>query len=147
MILVFSGPTRRRTDMVCPIRKSNEVQGINRLQQNGFFFGGGANCGVSLMGNLPDSVVWIECADQTQINTVLVGIDNKAMNTLKLLLLFVFALTFSTMIAPEQAAASGPIIARGAQRKAIKSTHILHRENRPLHFYGNTVRRRHSRKR
>lgn len=33
----------------------------------------------------------------------------------------------------------------GAQRKYIKSMHILERPNRPFHFYGNTVRRIHYR--
>lgn len=28
----------------------------------------------------------------------------------------------------------------GAEREAVKSMHILNRPNRPLHFYGNTVR-------
>jgi hypothetical protein len=32
--------------------------------------------------------------------------------------------------------------ARAAQRRAIKSRHILDRPNRPGHIYGNTVRRR-----
>lgn len=35
-----------------------------------------------------------------------------------------------------------PIIATGEQKKAIKSTDILDRPDRPFHFYGNTVRRR-----
>ena len=38
-----------------------------------------------------------------------------------------------------------PIIARGQLREEIKSTPILDRPNRPLHFYGNTVRRQHAR--
>ena len=37
------------------------------------------------------------------------------------------------------------VIARGAQRQQIQSTPITQRPNRPLHFYGNTVRRRHYR--
>ena len=37
------------------------------------------------------------------------------------------------------------IIATGAERDYIKSLHILDRPYRPLHFYGNTVRRRHFR--
>jgi hypothetical protein len=41
--------------------------------------------------------------------------------------------------------ADGPIIAFGAERQEIRSTPILERDNRPLHFYGNTVRRRHAR--
>ena len=35
-----------------------------------------------------------------------------------------------------------PIVARGTEREAIKSMDILDRPDRPLHFYGNTVRRR-----
>lgn len=38
-----------------------------------------------------------------------------------------------------------PIIARGQERQEIKSTPILDRPNRPLHFYGNTVRRQYAR--
>ena len=38
-----------------------------------------------------------------------------------------------------------PIIARGQLRQEIKSTPILERPNRPLHFYGNTVRRLYAR--
>lgn len=33
------------------------------------------------------------------------------------------------------------VIARGADREIIKATPIHHRPNRPLHFYGNTIRR------
>ncbi|MHB0955175.1 MAG: hypothetical protein ACYC6N_28000 [Pirellulaceae bacterium] len=40
---------------------------------------------------------------------------------------------------------SGPIIARGAQREQIESMDILDRPYRPLHFYGNAVRRQHYR--
>lgn len=43
------------------------------------------------------------------------------------------------------ALADGPIIAFGPERQQIRETPILERENRPLHFYGNTVRRRHAR--
>ena len=35
----------------------------------------------------------------------------------------------------------GPVIARGEVRREIESTPILERPYRPLHFYGNTVRR------
>jgi len=35
-----------------------------------------------------------------------------------------------------------PIVATGEQRAQIKSLDILERPNRPLHVYGNTVRRR-----
>jgi len=34
------------------------------------------------------------------------------------------------------------VIARGSDREAIKQLPIESRPNRPLHFYGNTVRRR-----
>ncbi len=37
------------------------------------------------------------------------------------------------------------IIATGAYRQQIKSTPIEHRPNRPLHIYGNAVRRNHYR--
>jgi hypothetical protein len=37
---------------------------------------------------------------------------------------------------------SGQVIAFGATRAEIRSTDILHRPYRPLHFYGNSVRRR-----
>jgi len=47
--------------------------------------------------------------------------------------------------AAASASADGPIIAFGAERQQIRETPILERENRPLHFYGNTVRRRHTR--
>jgi hypothetical protein len=39
----------------------------------------------------------------------------------------------------------GNVIARGAEREKIQNTPILERPYRPLHFYGNTVRRRHYR--
>jgi len=45
----------------------------------------------------------------------------------------------------ETARGDGPIIAFGAERQAIRATPVLERENRPLHFYGNTVRRLNSR--
>jgi hypothetical protein len=37
------------------------------------------------------------------------------------------------------------IIARGENREQVHNTPILERPNRPLHVYGNTVRRRHHR--
>jgi hypothetical protein len=40
---------------------------------------------------------------------------------------------------------AAPIIARGATREQIQSTPLLERPNRPLHVYGNTVRRRYHR--
>lgn len=39
----------------------------------------------------------------------------------------------------------GVVIARGAEREAIESLDILDRPYRPLHFYGNTVRRQYYR--
>ena len=39
----------------------------------------------------------------------------------------------------------GVIIARGELRDQIESTPMLERPYRPLHFYGNTVRRNHYR--
>lgn len=68
------------------------------------------------------------------------------MNSRALLLLLTVVLMIPSPL-PGQQAAWGPIIARGAEREAIQSTHILNRPYRPLHFYGNTVRRRHSRRR
>lgn len=40
---------------------------------------------------------------------------------------------------------TGRVIKRGAERAEMDATPILERPNRPLHFYGNTVRRRHYR--
>lgn len=37
------------------------------------------------------------------------------------------------------------VIARGAEREKLQNTPIVERPYRPLHFYGNTVRRRHYR--
>jgi hypothetical protein len=39
----------------------------------------------------------------------------------------------------------GTVVARGPQRVQIQSTDMVRRPYRPLHFYGNTVRRRHYR--
>lgn len=41
---------------------------------------------------------------------------------------------------------SYPIIATGKQREQIKATPITQRPYRPLHFYGNSVRRAHHRR-
>ncbi|MEE2935443.1 MAG: hypothetical protein VYA84_05550 [Planctomycetota bacterium] len=40
---------------------------------------------------------------------------------------------------------SNEVIATGSQREKIRSTPIVKRPYRPLHFYGNTVRRLHYR--
>ncbi len=64
-----------------------------------------------------------------------------------LLLMLAALLSAPALLPVQEASASGPIFARGAQRQAIKSQHIFNRPNRPGHFYGNTVRRRHTRHR
>ena len=56
----------------------------------------------------------------------------------------------ATAVAPALADASGSsfdprIVTFGESRDQIKATPITKRPNRPLHVYGNTVRRRHSR--
>jgi hypothetical protein len=43
---------------------------------------------------------------------------------------------------PAEGGRSGPVIARGEEREAIKSLDITERPDRLGHFYGNTVRRR-----
>lgn len=60
------------------------------------------------------------------------------------------AAILATAVAPALADASGSsfdsrIVTFGESRDQIKSTPITKRPNRPLHVYGNTVRRRHSR--
>jgi hypothetical protein len=71
-----------------------------------------------------------------------------------LLIVSVFVLiSLAATTAPAQAAgssplgSSAPIIATGAQREYIRSLPIEQRPNRPLHFYGNTVRRMNQRSR
>jgi hypothetical protein len=41
----------------------------------------------------------------------------------------------------EAAAQSGRVIATPSQRARLRTVPIVQRPNRPLHFYGNTVRR------
>jgi len=51
-------------------------------------------------------------------------------------------------VSPLDAAGTGfdpRIVTFGESREQIKNTPVLQRPNRPLHVYGNTVRRRHSR--
>jgi hypothetical protein len=55
------------------------------------------------------------------------------------------SLLFVSAAVADQSRAVGPIIARGEVKKQIEATPILERPYRPLHFYGNTVRRRASR--
>lgn len=57
---------------------------------------------------------------------------------------------FITFVAPAMASGQEPgwspsVIALGAEREQIRSTDVLHRPYRPLHVYGNTVRRRYYR--
>jgi hypothetical protein len=40
---------------------------------------------------------------------------------------------------------TGTVVKRGSERAKIRSIPIEQRPNRPLHFYGNTVRRKHYR--
>ena len=61
-----------------------------------------------------------------------------------------FAALLAAAVAPAPADASGTgfdtrIVTFGETRDQIKSTPITQRPNRPLHVFGNTVRRRHSR--
>lgn len=62
-----------------------------------------------------------------------------------------FAALMSAAVIPEpvfgasQAGFDPRIVTFGAAREEIKSTPITQRPNRPLHVYGNTVRRRQSR--
>lgn len=51
-------------------------------------------------------------------------------------------------VAPADAAGNGfdpRIVTFGETREQIQNTPVLERPNRPLHVYGNTVRRRHNR--
>lgn len=65
--------------------------------------------------------------------------------------LFVAALVAATWcFAPSPASAQQPgwsprVIEFGAQRAQTRATPIIYRDYRPLHFYGNTVRRQYYR--
>ena len=48
-------------------------------------------------------------------------------------------------VASQEPGWDGTVVARGQQRVKIESTEITRRPYRPLHFFGNTVRRRHYR--
>lgn len=61
------------------------------------------------------------------------------------LMLAVALLETTAMAEPKSVADPDATVARGDRRKEIKSLDIHDRPNRPLHFYGNTVRRRSSR--
>ena len=58
----------------------------------------------------------------------------------RVLLLLAAAFVTSLFTATEVSAA-GPVIATGAERQRIRSTPIVQRQDRPFHWYGNTVRR------
>jgi hypothetical protein len=61
---------------------------------------------------------------------------------------FVAVVTAAVLPLPLEASETGfdpRVIAFGETREQIKSTPITQRPNRPLHVYGNTVRRRHHR--
>ena len=60
-------------------------------------------------------------------------------------MLFFCGLVVATTASANEPGWSGTIIARGAQREQIEATNILDRPYRPLHFYGNTVRRQYYR--
>jgi hypothetical protein len=60
------------------------------------------------------------------------------------------AIAILSLNAGDTSSASEPswqrnVIARGEEREKLQNTPILERPYRPLHFYGNTVRRRHYR--
>lgn len=64
------------------------------------------------------------------------------------ILSFVFVAVLSLAgsdVSADEPGWQGNVIARGAEREKIQNTPILERPYRPLHFYGNTVRRRHYR--
>lgn len=61
-----------------------------------------------------------------------------------------FAAVLAAALAPTPADAAGRaldsrVFVLGDAREEIKSTPITQRPNRPLHIYGNSVRRRHQR--
>ena len=62
-----------------------------------------------------------------------------------------FAALMATALVPETTFAAGQtgfdprIVTVGPAREQLKNTPITQRPYRPLHVYGNTVRRRHSR--
>ncbi len=59
--------------------------------------------------------------------------------------LLIGSVLFVSAAVAGQSRAVGPIIAFGETKRQIEATPILDRPYRPLHFYGNTVRRRNSR--
>jgi len=62
-----------------------------------------------------------------------------------LVLCLLVAGSIASNTAEAQTGWSPSVIATGDERQKIRSTPIEQRPNRPLHFYGNTVRRMHHR--
>ena len=60
-------------------------------------------------------------------------------------MLFLCGLVVAATASATEPGWSGTIIARGAERQRIEALNILDRPYRPLHFYGNTVRRQYYR--
>lgn len=73
------------------------------------------------------------------------GNSEKAMKNRLLGMLFFCGLVVATTVSANEPGWSGTVIARGVQREQIEAMNILDRPYRPLHFYGNTVRRRYYR--
>ena len=61
------------------------------------------------------------------------------------MLMLAFLTCSASSVASQEPGWSGPVIAFGQQRAQIEATPIVSRNYRPLHFYGNTVRRRYYR--
>lgn len=63
-----------------------------------------------------------------------------------MIFVLVFGAWFGCWLAfPQETSGQGPVIATGELRRQIAATPIVERTNRPLHVYGNTVRRRYHR--
>ena len=73
------------------------------------------------------------------------SVRHQTMNTWTMAIALAGVLWITSAAAAQSSGNSYPIIATGAQRQAIKSTHVVNRPSRPGHFYGNTVRRRNHR--
>lgn len=58
------------------------------------------------------------------------------------LCLFAALTCWDSSVAKAEPGWSGRVIAFGDERARIQSTPVIHRDYRPMHFYGNTVRRR-----
>ena len=79
---------------------------------------------------------------------ILFRIYEERSNMKKLIYLLISAAMLTFHVGSVSAVETGwspVIIATGSYRQKIRSTPIEHRPNRPLHFYGNSVRRNHHR--